>query len=808
MIPLESTDNVTEATCFHCGDAVIEGGVQHDGKSFCCAGCRVVYALLQENNLGQYYELYAAPGRTSTFEKGNRFSYLDDPAVQQKLLDFTDGTTSAVTFTIPRMHCSSCVWLLERLYIVDPGIFHARVDFLKKQLRIRFTRSRTSLRRVVEVLASLGYEPEITLASAAQPPLPNAQHSLYYKIGIAGFCFGNIMLLSFPEYLSTTEMDQSLLHFFTALSMLLSLPVITYSASDYFRSAFAGLRKRVITIDVPLAIGILILFLRSLYEILILGGSGYLDSMSGLVLLLLLGRLFQTKTYDRLSFDRDYTSYFPLAVTTVTNGAEVVVPVSGIRAGDRILLRNNEISPADGILLNGNASLDYSFVTGESHPVSVNAGSMIYAGGRQIGSTIEVEILKEVSRSYLTQLWNDFPGSDRVIRSVSRIADTTGKYFTFGVVALAGLAAMLWFPTDPSRAWNAVTAVLIVACPCAIALSIPFTFGATLRIFGRNGLYLKNTSVVERLSRVDSIVFDKTGTLTHARRSSVEFLGHPLTSAEESQILSLVRHSHHPLSRVLAGTLSALPRHDVANFAEQAGLGLQGYVDGMEIRLGTREFTHAEDSSRTASHDDPERTRVWVSIGGVCRGAFLFQNAYREGLDELVTGLGRRYRLHLVSGDGPSERRALGTRFGRLIDLHFRHSPAEKRQFIRSLQEQGRRVLMLGDGLNDAGALLQSDVGVAFTEDIASFSPACDAILEADAFGSLEHFLRLARESVAVVLASLAISLVYNAVGLSFALRGELSPLIAAILMPLSSITVVAFTTFSVRALARKRGFR
>ena len=808
MIPLENTDNVTETTCFHCGDAVRESGVQHDGKSFCCAGCKIVYALLQENNLGQYYTLYSAPGRTSTFEHGDRFSYLSDPVVEQKLLDFTDGATSAVTFTIPQIHCSSCVWLLERLYIVDSGIVHARVDFLKKQLRIRFARSKTSLRRVVEILASLGYEPEITLASAAHPPTAHVQRTLYYRIGIAGFCFGNIMLLSFPEYLSTADIDQSLRYLFTTLSLFLSLPVILYSASDYFRSAFAGLRRRVITIDVPLAIGILILFLRSLYEILLLGEPGYLDSMSGLVLLLLLGRLFQAKTYDRLSFDRDYTSYFPLAVTTLTNGTETVVPVSGIRAGDRILLRNNEIAPADGILLRGNASLDYSFVTGESHPVGVGAGSMIYAGGRQVGSTIEVEVLREVSRSYLTQLWNDVPGNDRAIRSVSRIADATGKYFTFGVVAFAGLAALLWFPIDPSKAWNAVTAVLIVACPCAIALSIPFTFGMTLRIFGRNGLYLKNTSVVERLSHVDSIVFDKTGTLTHARRSSVEFLGSALTSAEESKILSLVRHSHHPLSRVLTCNLSGLPRRDVVNFVEQAGLGLQGYVDGEEIRLGTREFAHAENAAGPASQDDPEHSRVWVSIGGTCRGAFLFHNVYREGLDELVTALGHRYRLHLVSGDAPSERKALGSRFGQIVDLHFRHSPAEKRQFIQSLQERGRRVLMLGDGLNDAGALRQSDVGVAFTEDIASFSPACDAILESDAFRSLDDFLRLARESVSIVLASFAISLVYNAAGLSFAFRGELSPLIAAILMPLSSITVVAFTTFSVRALARKRGFR
>jgi P-type Cu+ transporter len=804
------TDIASETTCFHCGDKIRDDGIRHDGRAFCCAGCKVVYALLQEGNLSEYYTLDHAPGHTSTFSQDKRFSYLDDPTVVPKLRDFTDGTTSTATFDIPQMHCSSCIWLLERLYTLDPGILHSRTDFLKKQIRIRFNESATSLRRVVELLASLGYEPQINLASVDKPTTAAGSNSLYYRIGIAGFCFGNIMLLSFPEYLASADVDAQLRAVFSILNILLSLPVIFYSASGYFLAAWAGLRERMVNIELPLAFGISILFARSLFEILVLGHPGYLDSMSGLVLLLLTGKLFQSKTYDRLNFERDYRSYFPLAVTTASNGEERVVPVSNIRPGDRIILRNNEIAPADAILLKGHASIDYSFVTGESRPVDVEPGTLVYAGGRQVGRAVEVEVIREVSRSYLTQLWNDSTGRAKGSRAVSAIADRAGKFFTLGVLVLAAIAAVLWFPSNPARAWDAITAILIVACPCAIALSTPFTFGTTSRIFGRNGLFLKDSGVVESMAGINTVVFDKTGTLTHAGGSAIKFVGEPLNEWEASALFSLARNSHHPLSRAISEEFDQSAIIAVDRFCEEPGRGLGGTFNGTEIRLGSKEYAGnaSPEPAVFTGGVAADATRVFLSINGRVRGHFVLSSRYREGLDALLAELQTQYRLYLVSGDSPAEREHLAKQFPGMLDFRFRQSPADKLSFVRFLQRQKRRVLMVGDGLNDAGALRQSDVGIAFTEDISAFSPACDAILEGKAFSSLGKLLRLAGDSVRVVLASFAISLVYNGVGLYFAFRGELSPLVAAILMPLSSITVVAFTTLTVRFLARKRGLR
>jgi Cu+-exporting ATPase len=804
----EHVDIAEELTCFHCGDRVKNGGVGKDDKLFCCTGCKVVYELLRENNLYDYYNLQRSPGRSSTFAHDERFAYLDDPTTLRKLKNFTDGKIGTITFYIPRMHCSSCIWLLERLYVLDRSIVHSRVDFLKKQIRIQFSEQKTSVRKIVELLSSLGYEPLITLDDVEKKKTTPVSRSLYYKIGIAGFCFANIMLLSLPEYLSSSGVEPQLQLVFTMLNVALALPVFFYCASDFFLSALAGIRKRVITIDLPLALGISILFARSLYDVVAQVGPGFLDSLSGLVFFLLIGRLFQSKTYERLNFERDYKSYFPLAVTVIENGEERAVPVSSVSAGDRILLRNNEISPADAVLITGNAFIDYSFVTGESRPVQAGPGTLVYAGGRQVGSAIQLEIVKAISQSYLTQLWNDAPSNAKPATSVSQLANAVGKYFTVFVLLLSALAGAIWFPVDPARAWNAITGILIVACPCAIALSTPFTFGTALRIFGRNGFFLKNTAVVESLARADSVVFDKTGTITHTGAASIRFVGAPLTDPERMIVSALVRNSHHPLSRAIAADLGGHPPIGIEDFAEEAGHGLQALVDGVRVRIGSASFASGEpaksltDSAPSALLD----TLVFLSFNGRPRGFFAVRNKYRDGLGGLIDRLSASYRLYLLSGDTEAERTHLDGRFAGRLTMRFRQSPAEKLSFIRSLQKEHRSVVMVGDGLNDAGALRQSNVGIALTEDIAAFSPACDAILEAPALHRLDLFLRFCRTCVAIVFTSFGLSLLYNIGGLTFAFQGALSPLMAAVLMPLSSITIVAFTTTAVRTAAHRKG--
>ncbi len=797
----------TQLVCYHCGDDVTDNGVLHNEKKFCCTGCKIVYEILEENNLCQYYSLDTNPGISPEISNNSRFEYLDDSAIQKRLHDFSDGVTSTITFYLPTMHCSSCVWLLENLYKLNSGIHSSRADFLKKTLAVRYSEHTTTLRSIVELLASLGYEPQINLDAIEEKITTDINTSLYYKIGVAGFVFGNVMLLSFPEYLSTGEIDAHLRIVFGYINLLLSLPIFFYCSADYFRSALAGLKKKIINIDVPIALGIFLLFTRSAYEILTQTGAGFVDSLSGLLFFLLAGRLFQNKTYDRLNFERNYKSYFPIAIIVKKNGKESTVPVSNLNVGDKIVVRNNEIIPADGMLLAGDGAIDYSFVTGESRTVPKVLGEIIFAGGRQTGSAIELEITKEVSQSYLTQLWNNAVLTQKDYSRLTTLSNTVSKYFTSIILLLATASALYWLPKDVAKAINAFTGILIVACPCALAISTPFTFGNTLRIFGRNKFYLKNSSVIESLSKIDTVVFDKTGTITQAKTSSVQFIGAPLSDQEQAMVSVLVRNSSHPLSRMLYAAFPSSQKFYISDFSEKANEGIAAVFDGAEVKLGSKKFVDENIAVSTeVESEDMYSTKVYVSINNKVRGYFVFANVYRKGLADVVQKLRTMFSLAVISGDNDGEKENVQEYFSSSASLHFNQSPKEKLAFIQSLQSTGKKVLMLGDGLNDAGALMQSDIGIAITEDTNTFSPACDAILDAEMFSRLPDFIRFAKTSMRVVIFSFALSFLYNLFGLYFATQGLLSPIVAAILMPLSSISIVVFTTVTTQLLAKRKG--
>ncbi len=796
-----STLTGSKSLCFHCGDTVRGEQMTLDAKLFCCSGCKIVYEILQQNNLCNYYALQQTPGISPSTAEVSRFSFLDDEKTEQQLLNFSDGKTASVTFSLPTIHCSSCIWLLEQLYRLDSGVIQSRVEYLKKQVAIRFDLKKTSLKNIVVLLSSIGYEPELQLDAVDKKMESEITRSLYYKIGVAAFCFGNSMLFSFPEYLGFDATDEFLKPIFSYLNLLLALPVFFYCSADYFVSAVRGLRKKIINIEVPIAIGIVLLFGRSAYEIITQTGPGFVDSLSGLLMFLLLGRIFQSKTYDRLNFERNYKSYFPLSVKMKKNGVETTVPISSLKRGDRISIRNNEIVPADGMLLRGNAAIDYSFVTGESTPVEKVLGEMIYAGGKQAGGIIELEVTKEVSQSYLTQLWNNFNESVREKGELSELSNSVSKYFTIVVLVLSFGVLLYWLPKDMTTAINAFTGILIVACPCALAISIPFTLGTTLRIFGRNNFYLKNTSVIETLSKIDTIVFDKTGTITHAEQASAEFIGEELTPEEIQGAYSLAKNSIHPISKMIADKLVS-EQVTVENFSEQVGKGISGTINSKIFRLGAREFI----GNGILPKGIVNETRTYLSVDGEGKGFFSIKNVYRDGLDSVLSSLSKKMLFSVVSGDNESERVRLQSIFPKGTELKFNQTPTDKLNYVKSLRLQGKKVLMIGDGLNDAGALLQSNLGIAVSENVSQFSPSSDAIIAGDSFARIADFIRFASISMKIVVASFVMAFIYNLVGIYFAVQGALTPIMAAILMPASSITIVFFTTLSTQLFAKKRG--
>lgn len=789
--------------CVHCGDPCGEGAVSVGDKNFCCAGCKTVYGLLHDHELEEYYQLEDRPGlKPEPDQQSDRFAYLDDPQTRDQLIDFTDGRRTRVTLSIPQIHCSSCIWLLENLYVLNRAITDSRVDFPTRKITVTFSNERFTLRRLVELLAGLGYEPSINLADLESKPRDRTIRKLYARLAIAGFAFGNVMLLSFPEYLGLDKiLKPGFTVWFGYLKILLSLPVFFFSSADFFRSAYTGLRQRFINMDVPIALGITILFTRSVYDILWLGHAGYMDSLCGLVFFLLIGRVYQQKTYASLSFERDYKSYLPIAVRSRREGREISVPVTSLIPGDRILIRNRELIPADSVLISGEGQVDYSFVTGESDPVPAESGQQLYAGGRQMGATVELEIVKVPSQSYLMQLWTQSEPKDAGGLSLSTLANKASRLFTPAILAVAALSAGYWYFVDASKALDAATAVLIVACPCALALSSPFTLGTVQRLFGRNHFFTKEPGVVEKLAGTTSVVFDKTGTLTQSGASTPVFVGEELSDKQRRLIHAVVRHSTHPLSAMLTEHLDQSDTLVPAEFNEEPGRGLQATVEGRMIRIGAQSWVGA-----VGEGGDDTASRVYVAIDDHVLGYYRMANRFRDGLERVLSAFKGLFSLSLLTGDRDTERERVQTLFGPDAEIRFRQSPHDKLAFVKKKMDEGEKVLMIGDGLNDAGALKAASVGISIAEEHSAFSPACDGILRASSFSLLPRIMDMARSSLTIIKASFVLSLLYNVVGLGFAVTGELSPVIAAILMPASSVTVVLFATLMTTLTARRKG--
>lgn len=783
--------------CYHCGDQCDADDIVYDDKNFCCYGCKTVYEIFSTNDLSNYYNLQAAAGASPKEIKG-KYDFLDNDDIVERLIDFQDDNVQLVSLYIPHIHCSSCIWILENLNKLLPSIISSQVDFPKKSVQISYRSDHMDLKDLVILLARIGYEPHISLQDYNKEK-KRKDRSLVYKLGVAGFAFGNVMFLSFPEYLDLNISQSGTEEYWLAqykslfrwLMFAFSLPVVFYAAQDYFISALKGLRSRFLNIDVPIALGIGVLFVRSTYEISFDWGSGFFDSLTGLVFFLLIGKFFQQKTYSFLSFERDYKSYFPIAVTRIDRDEqEENIPVYEVKSGDRLLIRNREIMPVDSILIKGNAQIDYSFVTGESQAVGRESGDRLYAGGKQLNSLIEVEAIKSVSQSYLTQLWSNKAFQKNKTSAFQSLTNSIGKKFTITVLTIATIATSYWLYQDPTKALNVFTAVLIIACPCAIALSAPFTLGNMLRIFGRRKFYLKNADVIEQLAQADTAIFDKTGTISSSLESNVCYRGVELSDEESAMLKSTLRASNHPLSRTLYSILSEQNIYTLDEFNEELGRGIESAKDSRRMRIGSAEFVGKE-------QNDPDSTAVHVSYNNLYKGCFAIHNVYREGVFEALSEMDNQMDIALLSGDNASEKQSLETRLPKLTPMYFNQSPTEKLEFVKSLQKEGRRVLMVGDGLNDAGALAQSEVGLAISEDINVFSPACDAILEASKFKQLFNYIKASKRAMTIIKLSFVLSLLYNIVGLYFAVTGQLAPVVAAILMPLSSISIVGFTTLA-----------
>ena len=685
------------------------------------------------------------------------------------------------SWVLPDMHCVQCVSSLEKLPEWLDGVWRSEVDFSRKTIQVQFNPQEIASDALEEQLRKMGFPP--LLQSAEKAAKTRAMRPLIGRLAVAGFVFGNVMMMSLADYLGGASFRASgFVDGFKLWSMVLTLPVLFYSAAPFFKKAWTGLRQGALNLDVPVVMGIVTLTIQSV----MMEGLGYFDSLSGLVFFLLLGRWYQSERQAKLFQEHTLEAWLPFKVTQKgPEGGLALIPISAIEQGMTLRIHHGEVLPADGVLVGKKPALvDKAFLTGESWPVAVLTGEPLMAGTRNTGAAIEMRVLKSVSQSELMQMWNSDAFQKDMRSSLSSPIDRIAKHFTWVVLLLAFAGWWAWWP-NVEMAWRVFASVLIVACPCALALSVPFAYGATAKHMGALGFFLKHVDVVERFASLKHLVFDKTGTLTASQDFSVEWSPQAKVAPDAMRALAvLTSQSAHPISRALfAWVDQTTDDAELLDFKEHPGKGVEGRWKGAQWRLGSTDFV------RLKAHNEGSKSRVHLFRNDVHQGSFSLTRPLRPGMSEQLSSLAEGgCEVHLLSGDSPEERGRFSRWFA-LDHMHFRQTPAQKMAHIESLSREG--VAMVGDGLNDAGALKKATLGLAVVDQLHAFSPASDALVEAHSLSRLPEAIRLAKQGRKTVVILLGVSVLYNGVGMVFALQGWLTPLVAAVLMPLSSLTVV-----------------
>lgn len=799
---LLAVETAAAKVCAHCGAAGAPLFIA--GRNFCCDGCGRVYGILREQNLLGFYDFSGAKPASLRDAPAPDFGYADGEWFRRTFATPVGEARYTMRLKLPAIHCAACVWLLEKLPEMLPGVTGARINYLRKELTVTAENSLPTS-RLVQFVADLGYTPDFKPESGRSRALTRYDKSLLKRMAVAAFGFGNAMLFSFPEYFSD-RLEGRFQLTFMALNIALATFILFYSAGEFFANAFRALRRRKIILDLPIAVGITAMFARSIAEILAGTSSGYFDTFAGLIFFLLIGRYVQSRSYTYLAFERDNLLFLPLAVRRREGDIEKVVAVQSLAVGDTIRLLSGEIAPTRCRVLSAAGAADYSFITGEALPVQLKAGDNFETGGKVVGQSVELEITEPVDQARINRIWEGATKSEANVSfgEESSFADRMLPYFTFIVIAAAAAGLIYWLPKDTAKAWNAFSAVLVITCPCALAMAKPFSFYTTQSVLGRAGLYLKSAASVEKFFQIGRILFDKTGTITSGNAYDVVFSG-ILAESERIALKALTRESAHPLSKAVCSSLGDEALTGISGFSEIPGQGITGTVAGARYRLGSAAFLKEGQVVVPEAGTGTPASLVHAAIDKRYLGAFAVSNALRPGLPGVVAELSPRYQLALLSGDTDREQARFEKIFPGGTPFYFSASPERKSEIVRGFNADAA-TMMIGDGLNDAAALGAASIGIALSEEQANFSPASDAILKASSFGRLPRLIQQARQAKKTAVIAYLISFGYNIFGVSVALTGGLTPLFCAILMPISSLSVIGFTFMTARISARLRG--
>src|SRR3989338_6452620 len=815
--------NTAHGDCFHCGLPIAAGAdyrAQLGGaeRRFCCFGCQSVCGAIFEAGLQGYYQrppegaLLAPPP-----EPPKDIEIYDFDEVQQEFTTCS-GEIRDIHLLVEGIHCAACVWLIELGLQRVPGVKSANVNLAAKRLHLRWDNRSSKLSDVLRALARIGYAAVPYDPESAEGIIKKANRAMLYRLFFAGFAMMNMLWVSIALY-SGANRDE-FRDFFHWVGLALATPTLLYAGYPFYRGAFGGLRGGRLTMDLPIAIGLSVTYAYSLYVTVGASKTGevYFDTVTNLIFVILIGRYLEGMfRHQAISATKRLMELQPRVAIVMREGEEQMTPIRGVKPGDQVLIKHGYQVPVDGVVIEGHSAVDESMLSGESMPVSKSTGSQVAAGTVNNDGALLVEVRSTMQNTTLAKIIRLVEEAQSSKAPIQRLADTIVPWFVLVTLVCATITFFIWNARDFEIALMAATSVLIITCPCALGMATPMSIAVASGLGAKHGILVKNGLVLETLSRVNHFVFDKTGTLTEGRMSVAQLHVAPGVAQEDilRNAAAVERYSEHSVAKAIVAEaqVQQLDYRDiaVAGFQATAGLGVEAQVAGQPVLLGSVEWLKrrgiALDTELQAQARELEAQAtscVHIAMGGAHLAVFALADKLRGDAQQLIDELrAAGIRLTLLSGDRRPVAAAIARQLGGM-EVIAEVLPQDKDQVIRQLQQRGAVVAMVGDGINDAPALIRADVGIALGSGTDVSVESADIVLMNNELDKVRLATSLSRRTLRTIKQNIGLSFVYNIIMVPLAMMAMVTPLVAAITMPISSLVVIG-NAARIRTLFKKQ---
>src|SRR5450631_18816 len=801
---------LSTSDCFHCGLPVTAGAGYHAllngvARDFCCLGCQSVCSAIFEVGLQGYYQrtpegvLLAPPP-----EPPKDIEIYDLDEVQQEFITCS-GDLRDIHLLVEGIHCPACVWLIERGLQREPGVQSANVNLAAKRIHLRWDSKRNKLSNLIRALAKIGYSAVPYDPENAEGVIKKTNRSMLFRLFFAGFAMMNLIWISIALYSGANKGEFR--EFFHWMGFALATPALLYAGYPFYRGAIGGLRVWRLTMDLPIAIGLSVTYAYSTYITVTANkiGEVYFDTVTNLIFVILIGRYLEGMfRHQALSATKRLMELQPRVATVIQDGKEQITPARGVKLGDHVLIKPGYKVPVDGIVLEGHSAVDESMLSGESAPVNKLIGAKVSAGTVNTSGALLVEVSSTLQNTALAKIIRLVEEAQASKAPIQRMADSIVPWFVLVTLICATLTFFIWNTENFELALMAATSVLIITCPCALGMATPMSVAVASGLGARHGILVKNGLVLETLSKVTHFVFDKTGTLTEGKMSVAHMRIAPNIKVHDilRSAAAVERYSEHSIAKAIIAEAEAqqLNYRDVAvqGFHATAGLGVQADVDGKTVLLGSAEWLNRNSitldaglQAQALELEAQAMSCVHCALGAAHVAVFAVADKLRDDAQQMVNELrAAGISMTLLSGDRKPVAEAIARQLGGM-EVIAEVLPQDKDRVIQRLQRRGAVVAMVGDGINDAPALIRADVGIALGSGTDVSVESADIVLMHNELDKVRLATLLSRRTLLTIKQNIGLSFVYNAIMVPLAMMAKVDPLVAAITMPISSLVVI-----------------